>query len=50
VYLALGIDIAEVYGQTETRLATLMPADRINSARSEAVPWGEVKISHRGES
>src|SRR4030088_2276602 len=50
-YLALGIDIREVYGQTENcGVATLMPADRVKlGSVGKAVPWGEVKISPEGE-
>ena len=44
-YLALGIDMREVYGQTENcGVATLMPADRIKlGSVGKAVPWGEVR-------
>ena len=50
-YLALGIDMREVYGQTENcGVATLMPADRIKlGSVGKAVPWGEVAISPQGE-
>jgi long-chain acyl-CoA synthetase len=50
-YLALGIDMREVYGQTENcGVATVMPADRIKlGSVGRAVPWGEVKISPEGE-
>ena len=50
-YLALGIDMREVYGQTENcGVATLMPADRIKlGSVGKAVPWGEVAISPEGE-
>jgi long-chain acyl-CoA synthetase len=50
-YLALGIDMREVYGQTENcGVATLMPSDRIKlGSVGKAVPWGEVKISPEGE-
>jgi long-chain acyl-CoA synthetase len=50
-YLALGVDIREVYGQTENcGVATLMPADRVKlGSVGKAVPWGEVKISPEGE-
>jgi long-chain acyl-CoA synthetase len=50
-YLALGIDIHEVYGQTENcGVATLMPADRIKlGSVGKAVPWGEVSLSPEGE-
>src|SRR4029077_12862427 len=46
-YLALGIDMREVYGQTENcGVATLMPADRIKlGSVGKAVPWGEVALS-----
>ena len=50
-YLALGIDMREVYGQTENcGVATVMPADRIKlGSVGKAAPWGEVKICPRGE-
>jgi long-chain acyl-CoA synthetase len=50
-YLALGIDMREVYGQTENcGVATLMPSDRIKlGSVGKAAPWGEVKISPEGE-
>ncbi len=50
-YLALGIDMREVYGQTENcGVATLMPRDRIKlGSVGTAVPWGEVTICPRGE-
>lgn len=50
-YLALGLDMREVYGQTENcGVATLMPADRIRlGSVGKAVPWGEVGISPQGE-
>jgi long-chain acyl-CoA synthetase len=50
-YLALGIDMREVYGQTENcGVATLMPADRVKlGSVGKAVPWGEVGISPQGE-
>lgn len=50
-YLALGIDIYEVYGQTENcGVATLMPAERIKlGSVGKAVPWGEVSLSPEGE-
>src|SRR6266446_3486534 len=50
-YLALGIDMREVYGQTESCGAgTLMPADRVKlGSVGKAVPWGEVAISPVGE-
>src|SRR5436305_10337776 len=50
-YLALGLDMREVYGQTENcGVATVRPAERVNlcSVR-KAAPWGEVKISPQGE-
>ena len=44
-YLALGIDMREVYGQTENcGVATVMPADRIKLGTvGKAAPWGEVE-------
>jgi long-chain acyl-CoA synthetase len=50
-YLALGLDMREVYGQTENcGVATLMPADCIKlGSVGKAVPWGEVAISPQGE-
>jgi long-chain acyl-CoA synthetase len=50
-YLALGIDMREVYGQTENcGVATLMPKDRIKlGSVGTAVPWGKVMICPRGE-
>jgi long-chain acyl-CoA synthetase len=50
-YLALGIDMREVYGQTENcGVATLMPADTVKlGSVGKAVPWGEVGISPQGE-
>jgi long-chain acyl-CoA synthetase len=50
-YLALGIDMREVYGQTENcGVATLMPADRVKlGSVGKAVPWGEVSLSPQGE-
>jgi len=50
-YLALGIDMREVYGQTENcGVATLMPSDCIRlGSVGKAVPWGEVGISPQGE-
>src|ERR1700730_18028444 len=50
-YLALGIDMREVYGQTENcGVATLMPADRVKlGSVGKAAPWGEVAISPQGE-
>jgi long-chain acyl-CoA synthetase len=50
-YLALGIDMREVYGQTENcGVATLMPSDHIKlGSVGKAAPWGEVAISPQGE-
>jgi long-chain acyl-CoA synthetase len=50
-YLALGIDMREAYGQTESCGAgTLMPADRVKlGSIGKAVPWGEIAISPQGE-
>jgi long-chain acyl-CoA synthetase len=50
-YLALGIDMREVYGQTENcGVATMMPPDRIKlGSVGKAAPWGEVMISPQGE-
>src|SRR5215510_9725876 len=50
-YLALGIDLYEVYGQTENcGVATVMPAERIKlGSVGKAVPWGEVSLSPEGE-
>jgi long-chain acyl-CoA synthetase len=50
-YLALGIDMREAYGQTESCGAgTVMPADAIKlGSVGKAVPWGEVAISPQGE-
>ena len=50
-YLALGLDMREVYGQTENcGVATLMPADRIKlGSVGKAAPWGEVMICPKGE-
>jgi long-chain acyl-CoA synthetase len=50
-YLALGIDMHEVYGQTENcGVATLMPMERIKlGSVGKAVPWGEVALSPDGE-
>ena len=50
-YLALGLDMREVYGQTENcGVATLMPSDQIKlGSVGKAVPWGEVKLSPQGE-
>jgi long-chain acyl-CoA synthetase len=50
-YLALGIDMREVYGQTENcGVATVMPADRVKlGSVGKAAPWGEVMICPKGE-
>ena len=50
-YLALGLDMREVYGQTENcGVATVMPFDRIKlGSVGKAAPWGEVAISPQGE-
>lgn len=50
-YLALGINMYEVYGQTECcGLATVMPADGIRLGTvGKPVPYGEVKVSREGE-
>ncbi len=50
-YLALGIDMHEVYGQTENcGVATMMPGERIKlGSVGTAVPWGEVALSPDGE-
>ena len=50
-YLALGVDMLEVYGQTEnTGIATCMPADAIKLGTvGKPVPYGEVRISPEGE-
>jgi long-chain acyl-CoA synthetase len=50
-YLALGLNMYEVYGQTEnTGLATVMPPDAIKLGTvGKSVPYGEVKISPEGE-
>lgn len=50
-YLALGLDMREVYGQTENcGVATLMPGERVKlGSVGKAAPWGEVKISPEGE-
>ena len=50
-YLALGINMYEVYGQTENAgIATAMPLDAIKlSTVGKAVPYGEVTISPQGE-
>ncbi|HTO61395.1 MAG TPA: AMP-dependent synthetase/ligase [Bradyrhizobium sp.] len=50
-YMALGLDMREVYGQTENcGVATAMPSDRVKlGSVGKAVPWGEVSISPQGE-
>jgi len=50
-YLALGIDLREVYGQTENcGVATVMPTERVKlGSVGKSVPWGEVMISPEGE-
>jgi len=50
-YMALGLDMREVYGQTENcGVATAMPANRIKlGSVGKAVPWGEVALSPQGE-
>src|SRR4051794_3095349 len=50
-YLALGIDLREVYGQTENcGVATVMPSDDIKlGSVGKAVPWGEIKVAADGE-
>jgi long-chain acyl-CoA synthetase len=50
-YLALGLDMREVYGQTENcGVATMMPFDAIKlGSVGKAVSWGEVKLSPQGE-
>src|SRR5262249_40475333 len=50
-FLALGIDMHEVYGQTENcGVATMMPAHCIKlGSVGTAVPWGEVSLSPEGE-
>jgi long-chain acyl-CoA synthetase len=50
-YLALGLDMREVYGQTENcGVATIMPPERIKlGSVGKAAPWGEVAISPHGE-
>ena len=50
-YMALGIDMREVYGQTENcGVATVMPLDRVKlGSVGKAAPWGEVAISPQGE-
>jgi len=50
-YLALGVDMLEVYGQTEcTGLATTVTPDKIKTGTvGRSVPYAEVKISPEGE-
>jgi long-chain acyl-CoA synthetase len=50
-YLALGLDMREVYGQTENcGVATMMPAERIKlGSVGKAVSWGKVALSPDGE-
>jgi long-chain acyl-CoA synthetase len=50
-YLALGVNMYEVYGQTENcGVATAMPVEKIKlGSVGRSVPWGEVKISPEGE-
>jgi long-chain acyl-CoA synthetase len=50
-YLALGMNMYELYGQTEcTGIATVMPPDAIKLGTvGKAVPYGEVAISEQGE-
>jgi long-chain acyl-CoA synthetase len=50
-YLAIGMNMYEVYGQTENcGLATCMPADKIKLGTvGKPVPYGEVAISPEGE-
>lgn len=50
-YLSLGIEMREVYGQTENcGVATVMPPERIKlGSVGKAAPWGEVAISPQGE-
>ncbi|WGD52026.1 AMP-dependent synthetase/ligase [Bradyrhizobium sp. CB1650] len=50
-YLALGIDMHEVYGQTENcGVATMMPTEHIKlGSVGKAVSWGEVALSPDGE-
>src|SRR3954454_17492929 len=50
-YLSLGLDMREVYGQTENcGVATVMPADRVKlGSVGKAAPSGEVKMSPQGE-
>jgi long-chain acyl-CoA synthetase len=50
-YLALGLNMYEVYGQTENcGVATSMRAEKIKLGTvGQAVPWGQVKVSSDGE-
>jgi long-chain acyl-CoA synthetase len=50
-YLALGVDMYEVYGQTENcGVATAMPVGAIKlGSVGKSVPWAEVKLSDQGE-
>jgi long-chain acyl-CoA synthetase len=49
-YLALGLQINEVYGQTETGLATITRPGKLDQGTvGEAVPGVDVKISEQGE-
>jgi long-chain acyl-CoA synthetase len=50
-YFALGLDLREVYGQTENcGVATVMPPDRVKLGTvGKACAWGEIKISPDGE-
>jgi long-chain acyl-CoA synthetase len=50
-YLALGVPMYEVYGQTENcGVATAMPRDQVKLGTiGKAVPWCEVKLSPQNE-
>jgi len=50
-YLALGLDMYEVYGQTENcGVATVMPPEHIKLGTvGKSVPWAEAKVSDQGE-
>jgi long-chain acyl-CoA synthetase len=50
-YLALGMNMYEVYGQTENcGVATIMPPDQIKLGTvGKVVPWAEVKLSPERE-
>jgi long-chain acyl-CoA synthetase len=49
-YLALGLEMREVYGQTENcGVATVMPERIKLGSVGKAAPWGEVAISPEGE-